>query len=479
MQDNQWRCVGVALAALGLAGCGANHNSIYRQHSLTTDAPSVITMDAKQRVLLSAPVPGGSVPPPAGGAGAGERAQRMRFCLEGSPDVFSVLAQAASGTGSFGQTADPKAVQAAASFAYSSAEQGSTIARTQTVNMLREIMFRTCERYMNGDLSDLEMPIREVRDQRLTVAIMAIEGLTGVARSQAIAIGASGGAQAGASNQEATVRVDDAYKAYQAANAAAAEKQKALDKLDEAAPTCKAVKTKVDAGTALDAAETTKKADCEKAAAALKAAADDRDAKSAHYKALQAAATRAGAGPASAETSIQTPVIGAAVAGPSGDVLATVAKTVEAIVLANYDQDEFLLLCLKILPEQDPKDLVPVCSSYVQEGIRREAVKVQADAARLAAEKAQFDLEFRQAFTETRKDQLTHFDKFWAKIEQPGSASLANEGELRKVVDAYLKAHPKTSSKTLLQALRGADNRNEALLIFRQLQTRTQELLGS
>jgi ABC-type uncharacterized transport system auxiliary subunit len=132
-----------AAVLVALAGCSANHHSIYRHQ--VVEAPSLTVVDAKQRAILSAAPKTGKV------------AENLRFCAEPSPDVFAVIAQALSAGGSFGQNGDPKTVQAALNAAFSSSEQGSTIPRTQTTNMLREVMYRTCERFISGGISAVEL----------------------------------------------------------------------------------------------------------------------------------------------------------------------------------------------------------------------------------------------------------------------------------------------------------------------------------
>ena len=471
------RGVVTALASLALVGCGANYNSIYRHQPIATEAPSLTAIDAKQRVILATPV---VLPPkaPAGQAAGNSPEQRMRFCVEASPDVFSVLAQAASGTGSFGKTADPKAVQLAASLAYSSSETGATIARTQAVNLLRESMYRTCERYLNGGIGDLELTVQNVRDQRAMISVLAIEQLTNATRPRVVSLGGGGSAAAGASSQEATIRIDDAYKALQAANGVATQKQGALDKLNETTPTCAAIKTKVDAGTTLETAETAKRPDCDKATTALKAATDDRDAKAAHYKALQAAVNQGGGGPASAETSSSASVSDQTGSEPSAAGLAAVSKTVETIVLANFKQDEILLLCLKILPGGLPTTLATECGKYIQASIERESAEVATDTARLGAEKVRLETEARMTARSLDLVRATAFDRFWAKVAQAGDPDLANADELGKIVDAYLKAHPKTSDKPELQKLRGAKTRAAAMAAFGKLQQKPRDDLG-
>src|SRR5579859_462494 len=85
----------VALSTLG--ACAANRYSIYRHQTLGDDLPSATLVDAKQRAIIATTVP---IPAKDGALSAGDR---LVVCAEPSPDVFSVLAQAASGTGSFGQ----------------------------------------------------------------------------------------------------------------------------------------------------------------------------------------------------------------------------------------------------------------------------------------------------------------------------------------------------------------------------------------
>ena len=203
-------------AALLLTACGANRHSIFRYQKIDPAQTAIITVDAKQRAILV----GNKETTTADGV-----KNIRQFCSEPSPDVFSVVAQALSAGGAFGKSADPKSIELALNAAFSSAEQGSAIPRTQTVNMLRELMFRTCERYLNGGIGDLELPIQAARDQRLMVSILAIESLTGAVTPKPIVIGANANASGGASGAEAAVRLDDAYKSLQAKTAAQQSRQ--------------------------------------------------------------------------------------------------------------------------------------------------------------------------------------------------------------------------------------------------------------
>lgn len=151
------------LAALLLAGCGGNFSTAYRLRSIKPAASAIATMDAKQRNVLI--VQRGS--------------DVARMCAEPSPDVFSVFAQSLGG-GVKGGTSGPQQVEAAANFALSRAENGATISRTQTSNVVREMLYRTCERYLNGAIGAEQFAIQAIRDQRMVVSILAIEQLTGL-----------------------------------------------------------------------------------------------------------------------------------------------------------------------------------------------------------------------------------------------------------------------------------------------------------
>ena len=212
-----WILRGCAIALLaGTAACTANHHAVFRQTTLGGSDDRIITVDAKQRSILV--------------AGGGSDSDR-RFCAEPSPDVFSVVAQALSAGGSFGQGADPASVEAALNAAFSSSEQGSSIPRTQTINMLRELMYRTCERYLSGGYDALELSVQAIRDQRLMVSILAIEQLTGAVTPRPVLIGASGNASAGASS-EAIVRLDEARKARDRAAATYTSASTAYDEVN-------------------------------------------------------------------------------------------------------------------------------------------------------------------------------------------------------------------------------------------------------
>ncbi len=100
----------------------------------------------------------------------------IRVCAEPAPDVFSAFANSFSFGGIFGATSND--VRGANAFA----STVSTIERTQTINLLRESFYRTCERYMSGAISRSEFSVLAARDHRSMIAVLAIEQLTGVVK---------------------------------------------------------------------------------------------------------------------------------------------------------------------------------------------------------------------------------------------------------------------------------------------------------
>lgn len=163
------RLVLLSVAVL-LSGC-AELNSIYRVRNIdNADArraqARIVTVDAKQRHLL--------ISPELTIANNSPEFVRWRMCAEAAPDVFSAYAAslAAKGDKSGGQ------------LSFGGSETAATIERTQTVNLLRESMYRTCERFLSGALSKEQFIVQAARDQRSMVAVLAVEQLTGAIRAK-------------------------------------------------------------------------------------------------------------------------------------------------------------------------------------------------------------------------------------------------------------------------------------------------------
>lgn len=416
-------------ATLLLSGCGAHHHSIFRHQKIDPTQPAIVTVDAKQRAILV-----GIEETTTGAGGAGETTRKIRqFCSEPSPDVFSVVAQALSAGGTFGKSADPKAIEVALNAAFSSAEQGSTIPRTQTVNMLRELMFRTCERYLNGGISSLELPIQAARDQRLMVSILAIESLTGAVTPKPVVIGAGANASGGASGAEAAVRLDDAYKALQAKTAAQQSRQNEYNEITTDKKHCEQIAEAVAKKEEDELAQELKdkRAKCETATSALAAAKKETAASASHYATLKDTAASGGI-PVATTAAVMTPKADGGLDRAHDESVASVAHAVESIVLANFTQSEFDFMCIKVLHPVNGAAVVPEIRSMCIEHIKESSRRADDFASALAlGNYSAADVEKAEEQLRERTDDL--FDAFWKKVSRDGkNASQPLVDEIRK-----------------------------------------------
>lgn len=226
-------CVIVAIA---ISGC-ANINSIHRDNSLSKTRAEVVFTDAKQRGIISNPIAvksndlftlkdGTQVP--------AEFENQMRICSEAAPDVFSAFATSAAAK----IAAKVAEKSGEGEFSLSSAENAATIGRTQATNTLRELMFRTCERFLNGAIDKDELVVQAARDQRVIVSALAIEQLTGVYTPAIVALNSSATSSTGGPTAETIKIFNEAQKAAESAQAAKvkadAEEKTAKDAMTQA-----------------------------------------------------------------------------------------------------------------------------------------------------------------------------------------------------------------------------------------------------
>lgn len=172
--------VGVLLLGVLLQGC-ANLSSIHRSDSLRsadTAEAHLTFIDAKQRAILS----GTRYDPQIAAHGPATKSLYARFktfCAEPSPDALSAYAAALSGSGSFQPSAAAaESIKGLVSAAFGE-QSGSIGLRTQSITLLRDSMFRTCESYLNRALNEHQVNVLHRRFQSLMVALMGIEQLTG------------------------------------------------------------------------------------------------------------------------------------------------------------------------------------------------------------------------------------------------------------------------------------------------------------
>ena len=400
-------------ATLLLAACGANRNSIFRYQKIDPTQSGIITVDAKQRAILV----GGKQTTAADGTNI------RQFCSEPSPDVFSVVAQALSAGGTFGKSADPKSIELALNAAFSSAEQGSTIPRTQTVNMLRELMFRTCERYLNGGIGELELPIQAARDQRLMVSILAIESLTGAVTPKPVVIGANANASGGASGAEAAVRLDDAHKALQAKTAAQQSRQNEYNEITTDKKHCEQIAEAVakKEEDKLPQELKDKRAKCETATSALAAAKKDTASSASHYATLKDTAASGGI-PVATTTAVMVPKADGGIDRAHDESIASVAHAVESIVLANFTQSEFDFMCIKVLHPGSGTTVVPEIRSMCIEHVK-ESFKRTSELANSLALGNFLMSEVQSAEAEIGERSGALFETFWKKVSADGKSA--------------------------------------------------------
>lgn len=417
MRRTQWRAIPALIISLMLSACGANYHSIYRYQKLPEKEASLVAIDAKQRVILvgnahstdKGPNIASTAKNNSGEVGVIPDPDIRRFCAEPSPDVFSVVAQALSGSGSLGKTADPKALEVALNAAFSTSEQASSIPRTQTVNMLRELMYRTCERYLSGGISDLELPLQAIRDQRLIVSILAIEQLTGAIAPRPVTVNMGADAKSGVSQGDAVVRIDSAYKESIAKKDQLKKRQDEYDKLNGESKDCDTVAKAIKEGKETDLSEELKgkKQSCEATSSALAVAKNESSAAAKHYETLTGVSKGAGS-PVSVTVSPGSVAAGG-IDRASSESASTVANVVKEIVKYNFQQDEFLFLCLKILAplsEKDKNALISsvegTCIDYVKSGIELQE---------------NLNLEAADSFRKQRQATVDDlFEKFWARV---------------------------------------------------------------
>ncbi len=179
---------------LALSGC-AEMNSISHHANFPKEKEGeVITVDAKQRHLYLNPEFEPS------GTGGEANFVKWRICAEAAPDVFSALAS--SGSMKVDLSSSPSAQGG-----FSMAETAATIQRTQSLNLIRESFYRTCERFASGAMSRTQFIVQAARDQRAMISILAIEQLTGAVRPPATVIMGPGTNASASSNAEGAALV--------------------------------------------------------------------------------------------------------------------------------------------------------------------------------------------------------------------------------------------------------------------------------
>ena len=202
-QARQWQTISSRLRAVFvLATCLlcqactlAEYTSIFREYNPT--GPTSVAVDAKQRLVLA----------------NRDRSEASRkrgtdgwttLCAEPSPDVFAAVASALAG-----QVNVPQ--EAMAQLTGSLTESGSNIGvRTQTIQLLRDGMYRLCEAFMNRAMDKSTFGSLQKRYQHTMMGLLAIEQLTGPVTPTPIAVHASTTVDSGALLLEAQANLQTA-----------------------------------------------------------------------------------------------------------------------------------------------------------------------------------------------------------------------------------------------------------------------------
>ena len=350
-----------------------------------------------------------------------------------------MLSMALSATGNFGREKEEtiKAAKASLELALSSSETGATIARTQTINMLREMMYRTCERYLSGALGPAEFSIQAARDQRLMVSILAIEQLTGAVTIKPTIIASNGIASVGENSSDAILKLaeaqkkrDDTAAATKKADSNLAAAKKTMDEKEPGNPKCSEIKDG-------DTTAAARRKECAEAKEAVtiaetkqKSARDDQKTALDDYNTL-AAQTGNGSVLLVATTAGQLLQGGGEIstAARSADV-ASVANVVRDIVKEAYAQDEFLLMCVRELPSGGTAasgTVQGICLDYIKESLKLQvAKKMEESSARVRA-----------AMENNAAVSSRLSDKFWAKVEDTANIGMVDRGKLNALIASY------------------------------------------
>lgn len=262
--------------ALALSGC-ANINTQSRE--FVGHQAAARTVDASQRAIFSVNktfMKDGKL-----------TKSWTAFCAEPSPDTLVAYAT------SFGLSATVagKALDVAASQAQAAASIGL---RTQTIQLLRDGMYRLCESYASGAIDDDDMAMLQRRYQNMMIGLLAIEQITGPVIARQVSLGTSSAAAIGKSIAEISIALADGAAMLEKANtdfkdaeADVKSKKVLLDAADKAVKDLPADAAK-DKKTEAEAAQTSAATALDKSKTNLKTATTTKNAKQTYHDSIEA-----------------------------------------------------------------------------------------------------------------------------------------------------------------------------------------------
>lgn len=175
-------------ASLSIVGC-ANQNSIYRTFDVSKGESPMV--DIRQRAVLVSP--NRTITEKLDKEGnlveKTHREKGMFVCAEPSPDAMASLAYELAAKGGVPE-------KASGELAYAMHESAAfTGIRTQSIQLLRDFGYRLCESHLSGAITSPQYDLLMRRFQKNTVALLAIEQLTGTVKSPPIVLTSSGKAE--------------------------------------------------------------------------------------------------------------------------------------------------------------------------------------------------------------------------------------------------------------------------------------------
>lgn len=172
---------------LSMIGC-ANQGSIYRTFDISKGESPMV--DIRQRAILVAPNKTVTESANENGSVVKISTDKSVVCAEPSPDAMAALAYELAAKGG---VPDKGSVELGLGVHDSAVFNGI---RTQSIQLLRDFGYRLCESYLSGAISSTQYDLLLRRYQKNTVALLAIEQLTGTVRAPTIVLTASGSAEA-------------------------------------------------------------------------------------------------------------------------------------------------------------------------------------------------------------------------------------------------------------------------------------------
>ncbi|HHE0459551.1 TPA: hypothetical protein ACN331_002388 [Vibrio parahaemolyticus] len=209
-----------------LTACG-NLSSIHR--TLDVDDGTGALIDIKQRAIIV------SKHESVTGTDSNQTIKSQTFvCAEPSPDAMSAYASETS-------LSVPDKIKLANAF-----QEGTTFTglRTQSIQLLRDGMYRLCEARMSGALDNGEYNLLLRRYQKNMVALIAIEQLTGTVKAPVTVISTTGSASLAQDIDESEAKLESLQNDLANLNSQLAT-EKAKGKSANNADTVKSLETKI------------------------------------------------------------------------------------------------------------------------------------------------------------------------------------------------------------------------------------------